>query len=311
LTTLNLSKLESVQAGCYGDLWRIKDYALVSPSEEKNEQVRLTLIRGGENIRARMKKTNFNEAVVYHKMQADESPLLKFVPKFYKALDKNLNEIPIGTLLLSDPKISDLDTRYPEIYAIFEDIEAPISDGEKPKPSLDLKFVKPSLLYNQQEGVQHCANGRPLIYAFFKILFFKLSQFSVALLNRSKNFFSIVNVIRSIYCALMTKRKLRECFKNLSPEQLQQVYQRLTELGEAIAQSRCTATGASLLLSVHGNGLHVHLIDFAHGMHQDEGIEGFNLIRSDMGASIADVRQIATDILTQAAKTPQPLTASV
>lgn len=292
---MSIAILEKGGAGFNNTSWHMENLEEIPSSQEKHRQYRGDLIQNTERLSVRIKKTNINEAIIYQQMHLNQS-LSTFVPKFYKVLDRKFEEIDLEGKLATKTDIKQLNRDCPEVYLVLEDIEE-----KKPEhSSLDLKFVRSSLLYNQSENFLHSANQHSAIYAFFKPLFFKISRFSVALLNRSKHFFSIVNFVRSIYCAVMTKRKLQEAFTSLDLEQLTQVHGRLTNLSTAISNSGLAATGASLLLSPHTidgkRTFHVHLIDFAHGIREGEGISIAGL-KLDMQQSVEEVARMAHKIL--------------
>ena len=254
-----------------------------------HEQVKATLISpDGKLHHVRIKAATANEAAIHHKIFDNQDPIQKYVPKMYGAYDREGNKI--STTNLRDRSFS-----IEKPYIILEDVAS--KSGSEVS---DFKFAKHEvLLRNPLEAekhnhTKHSALASRLVFLIFKIF----TRFAFGLSSPSRNglFTGVVKIINFIKTKSVLKRHLLQ----LNQEELTKTINHLKGMKEALEQSRFAFTDSSLLFVLNkgenGPYLDIHLIDVNHGIHAQEGIANFDLVKISGVSALEDLIAFSTKL---------------
>lgn len=253
-------------------------------------------LKGPRVIYGRIKHIkSLNEAILYHNITQTNDPIKKFLPSFLGAFDRKGKPIDIEKELKTK-SIKQLCMDFSEAYILMDDL----SHNTDPSRSIDdFKFVKPSLVANKQERLQHGRSPHSCFYNSIRTSYFSLSNCSFAFQKKTKSswFTWIIVSIKRLFCIRGTKKRLENHFKSMHKEEIAETLETLEELKNSVTSSNYAFIDSSLLFVPYLKkrdgkdikSVSIHLIDLSHGMGKDENIDHFDTIQKDMAESIQEL----------------------
>lgn len=252
-------------------------------------------LKGPRVIYGRIKRIKtLNEAILYHQINQTNDPIKDYLPTYLGVFDFKGQQIDLE-LELKTKSINQLCKEYSEAYIVMKDL----SRFDPTRPADDFKFVRPSLISNEQERFKHARSPHSCLYKMIQNAYLSLSDCSFAFQKKTKSswFTWLIVSIKRLFCIKGTKRRLENHFIHLQKEELAKTIEMLQELKKSVTASNYAFTDSSLLFvpyskNIEGNevkSLSIHLIDLSHGMGREEGIDQFDVIQNDMAQSIDEL----------------------
>lgn len=290
------------------DMWKMHTIQNSKTATESGTASQFSVIisKGALKIAGRVKSLkNINEALVYHKITNSQDPLLDNIPKFLGVLDKEGNQINLEGELkkLGEAQLIE---KYRPAYLIMGDLMQNLGVEETVEGSAkDFKFAKSTLIGNHGEVIKHKQTKHGAIHNWIKSHFFGLSKcafaFQEATTTQGKGWFTWVIIsIKRLISVKNTKNALVSQFNHMNFKELSSNIESLKKLKQNLQNSNFTFVDSSLLFipikkivdDVATFQITIKLVDLAHGMHQEENIPGFDVVKNDMVNSVDELIQI-------------------